>query len=100
MAFNEKHPDFGQHAMFYVNMDKGDKTFEGAGTLKERFEILLAQGFELGNHTWGHVKYSEPVNNFSIKFKRAWAKIRKRPMKFTRFRVLLIGAAIWTCACK
>lgn len=78
MAFNEKHPDFGQHAMFYVNMDKGDKTFEGAGTLKERFEILLAQGFELGNHTWGHVKYSEPVNNFSDKIQESLGKNQEK----------------------
>ncbi len=59
MAFNEKHPDFGLKGMFYVNMDKENKTFEGAGTLKERFELLESIGLELGTHTWGHVNYTK-----------------------------------------
>ncbi|NLX63590.1 MAG: polysaccharide deacetylase family protein [Clostridiaceae bacterium] len=63
MAFNEKHPDFGLKGIFYVNMDIGDNTFKGAGTLRERFEILQSLGFELGNHTWGHVDYTDPKNN-------------------------------------
>ncbi|HPU21859.1 polysaccharide deacetylase family protein [Thermoclostridium caenicola] len=57
MAFNEKHPDFGLKGIFYVNMDIGDNTFKGAGTLKDRFEFLLEHGFELGTHTWGHINY-------------------------------------------
>lgn len=57
MAFNEKHPDFGLKGIFYVNMDIGDNTFKGAGTLKDRFEFLLKHGFELGTHTWGHINY-------------------------------------------
>lgn len=59
MAFNEKHPDFGLKGIFYVNMDIGDKTFKGAGSLKDRFEILLDLGMELGTHTWGHVNYKK-----------------------------------------
>lgn len=58
LRFNEKYPDFGLKGIFYVNMNIGDNTFQGAGSLKERFEILLDLGFELGNHTWGHVKYN------------------------------------------
>ncbi|NLY18294.1 MAG: polysaccharide deacetylase family protein [Clostridiaceae bacterium] len=54
LKFHEKHPDFGLKGIFYLNMDKENKTFEGAGTLKERLEILLSYGFEVGNHTWGH----------------------------------------------
>jgi len=57
MAFNEKHPDFGLKGIFYVNMDIGDNTFKGAGTLKDRFEFLLEHGFELGTHTWCHINY-------------------------------------------
>ncbi len=59
MKFNEEHPDFGLKGIFYINMDIGDNTFKGAGTLRERFEQLQALGFEIGSHTWGHVKYSE-----------------------------------------
>jgi len=58
IKFNEKHPDFGLKGIFYLNMDKEDKTFEGAGTLKERLEILLSYGFEVGNHSWGHFDFS------------------------------------------
>jgi|BioPla2DNA2_1021312.scaffolds.fasta_scaffold00589_4 peptidoglycan/xylan/chitin deacetylase (PgdA/CDA1 family) len=63
MAFNEKHPDFGLKGIFYVNMNIGENTFEGAGTLSERFEMLQSLGFELGNHTWGHVNFTKPENN-------------------------------------
>ncbi|NMA65410.1 MAG: polysaccharide deacetylase [Clostridiaceae bacterium] len=59
LRFNEKYPDFGLKGIFYVNMNIGDNTFKGEGSLKERFEILESLGFELGNHTWGHVKYNE-----------------------------------------
>lgn len=58
IKFNEKHPDFGLKGIFYLNMDKEDKTFEGAGTLKERLELLLSLGFEVGNHSWGHFDFS------------------------------------------
>lgn len=58
LAFHEKHPDFGLKGIFYVNMDIGDNTFKGAGTLRERFEILESLGFEIGTHTWGHVDYT------------------------------------------
>lgn len=59
VAFNEKHPDFGLKGIFYVNMDIGDNTFKGAGSLKERFEYLQSLGFEIGTHTWGHVDYKK-----------------------------------------
>ena len=59
LKFNEKYPDFGLKGIFYVNMNIGDNTFKGAGTLRERFEILQSLGFEIGNHTWGHVKFNE-----------------------------------------
>lgn len=62
MAFNEKHPDFGLKGIFYVNMDIGDNTFKGAGTLKDRFQFLLDNGLELGSHTWGHVNYRTQAN--------------------------------------
>lgn len=58
IKFNEEHPDFGLKGIFYLNMDKGDKTFEGAGTLRERIETLLSYGFEVGNHTWDHFDFT------------------------------------------
>ncbi|NLU51384.1 MAG: polysaccharide deacetylase family protein [Clostridiaceae bacterium] len=57
IEFNKKYPDFGLKGIFYVNMDIGDNTFKGEGTLRERFEILEDLGFEIGTHTWGHVDY-------------------------------------------
>lgn len=66
IKFNEKHPDFGLKGIFYLNMDKGDKTFEGDGTLKERLEILLSYGFEVGNHTWGHFDFTTAQNRQQI----------------------------------
>jgi peptidoglycan/xylan/chitin deacetylase (PgdA/CDA1 family) len=59
IKFNEKHPDFGLKGIFYVNLDTGDNTFKGEGSLKERFEYLENLGFEIGNHTWGHVDYTK-----------------------------------------
>lgn len=66
IKFNEKHPDFGLKGIFYLNMSNGDKTFEGAGTLKERLEILLSYGFELGNHTWDHFNFTNAKDRQQI----------------------------------
>ncbi len=77
-AFNEKHPDFGLKGIFYVNMDIGDNTFAGEGTLKERFEILQNLGFELGTHTWGHVDYTEPKNNSAQKIQESLGKNQEK----------------------
>jgi len=78
MAFNEKHPDFGLKGIFYVNMDIGDNTFEGAGTLRERFEILQSLGFELGSHTWGHVNYTKPENNSAGRIQESLGKNQEK----------------------
>lgn len=78
MAFNEKHPDFGLKGIFYVNMDIGDNTFEGSGTLKERFEILQSLGLELGNHTWGHVNYTEAKNNSAERIQESLGKNQEK----------------------
>ncbi len=76
MAFHEKHPDFGLKGMFYVNMDKENKTFEGAGTLKERFELLEGMGLELGTHTWGHVNFTK--KNTAAEVQESLGKNQKR----------------------
>ncbi len=77
-AFNEKHPDFGLKGMFYLNMDIGDNTFKGEGTLKERFEIIQSLGFELGTHTWGHVDYSENKFMSSDKIQESLGKNQEK----------------------
>lgn len=69
MAFHEKHPDFGLKGIFYLNMDKELKTFEGKGTLEERLNILLDLGFEVGNHTWGHFNLTTAKDKAQIQEK-------------------------------
>jgi hypothetical protein len=69
MAFHEKHPDFGLKGIFYLNMDKELKTFEGAGTLKERLTTLLDLGFEVGNHSWGHFNFEKSTDRAQIQEK-------------------------------
>lgn len=66
LKFHEVHPDFGLKGIFYLNMDKENKTFEGAGTLKERLDILLGYGFEIGNHSWGHINFETVSNKTQI----------------------------------
>lgn len=66
LKFNEKYPDFGLKGIFYLNMNLEDKTFEGAGTIKERLEILLSYGFEIGNHSWGHFDFSTSTSKQQI----------------------------------
>jgi hypothetical protein len=57
MAFTETHPDFGIGGTFYLNMDIYNSVFAGEGTLTDRFDFLVKNGFELGNHTWEHVDF-------------------------------------------
>lgn len=52
MKFNEQHPDFGMAATFFVNGN--NDPFKGAGTQAERFEYLIANGCDIGNHTYSH----------------------------------------------
>lgn len=51
--FNKQHPDFGLKGTFYVNL--GLKTFEGKGTVSDRLNYLINEGFEIGNHTLTHI---------------------------------------------
>lgn len=57
MTFADTHPDFGIGGTFYLNMDIYNSVFAGEGTLTERFDYLVKNGFELGNHTWEHVDF-------------------------------------------
>ncbi len=58
MSFSQSYPDFGLEGTFNLNMDMGEATFRGAGTLKERLDILTGLGLDLGTHTWGHVDFT------------------------------------------
>lgn len=55
--FYEEHPDFGKNAVFYINGD--DDPFAGAGTFNERLQYLIDNGYEVSNHTYGHVHLSQ-----------------------------------------
>lgn len=50
--FYEEHPDFGKAATFFVYGDSD--VFRGAGTVNERFEYLINNGYDIGNHTKSH----------------------------------------------
>jgi peptidoglycan/xylan/chitin deacetylase (PgdA/CDA1 family) len=66
LKFHQRYPDFGLKGIFYLNMDLGEKTFAGAGNLKERLEILLSYGFEAGNHSWGHFNFETSTSKQQI----------------------------------
>lgn len=66
LQFHEEHPDFGLKGIFYLNMDKEGRTFEGAGALEERLQILLGYGFEVGNHSWGHFQFADSKSREQI----------------------------------
>lgn len=55
-AFYKEHPDFGLNGTFYIN---GTAIFSGEGTVKERLEYLIREGFEIGNHTYTHVNFKK-----------------------------------------
>lgn len=54
--FAKEHPDFGKTAALYIN---GGGIFEGAGTVEERLNWLVDNGYDLGNHTSTHAKLSK-----------------------------------------
>ncbi|QUI24761.1 polysaccharide deacetylase family protein [Vallitalea pronyensis] len=49
--FAKDYPEFGKEATFYIN---GGKIFDGAGTVEERLNWLVDNGYGLGNHTATH----------------------------------------------
>lgn len=49
-AMAAKHPDFGKAGTFYV-LPSG---FEQDEAIAEKFQFLVANGYEIGSHTWGH----------------------------------------------
>lgn len=56
-TFCDERPDFGKAAIFYINGYQG--AFSGAGNLSERFQYLIENGYEIGNHTYSHSNLSK-----------------------------------------
>ncbi len=48
--FYKEHPDFGRNAIFYLNSN----AFRNEETVKKKLEYLIANGYEIGNHTYNH----------------------------------------------
>lgn len=49
-AFYKEHPDFGRNAIFYLNA----YAFGESEHLEWKLDYLLENGYEIGNHTFGH----------------------------------------------
>lgn len=49
-AFYEVHPDFGRNAIFYLNK----VPFKDKELAQQKLDYLVANGYEIGNHTIGH----------------------------------------------
>lgn len=49
--FSEEHPDFPMRGTFYI---MSTNFFGSTGTLRQRLEFLIDQGFEIGNQTKNH----------------------------------------------
>ena len=49
--FSEEHPDFPMRGTFYI---MSTNFFGSTGTLRQRLEYLVSQGFEIGNQTKNH----------------------------------------------
>lgn len=54
--FSKKHPDFGKAATFYVYYPV---PFRQKELIKEKFEFLAKNGYEIGNHTYTHETLSK-----------------------------------------
>ncbi len=55
-AFSKEHPDFPMKATFYLNAGEPFKQ-EGLGTYKLKY--LVDNGFEIGNHSYGHENFKK-----------------------------------------
>jgi hypothetical protein len=64
LAFAQAHPDFGVAGTFYMNMDVN--FFAGEGSKQERLQTLLALGYDIGTHTWGHVDFTKMTDPVAI----------------------------------
>lgn len=55
-AFYEEHPEFGRHAIFYLNKDN---PFGQPEYLSSKLSYLIENGYEVGNHTMHHLSLAE-----------------------------------------
>ena len=60
-----KHPDFGKNAILYINGHEGtfkDEKSDSSITLEEKIKWLFDNGYEVSNHTSGHLNIKKPIN--------------------------------------
>jgi len=57
MAFAKTHPEFPVHGTFFVNPGTG--VFGQRAFVKQKLDLLVQLGSEIGNHTYSHPKFSE-----------------------------------------
>ncbi len=50
--FYEKHPTFGRNATFFVY--NSQDMFNGYGTLMDKYNYLIYNGYDIGNHSYSH----------------------------------------------
>ncbi|MDO4754697.1 MAG: polysaccharide deacetylase family protein, partial [Bacillota bacterium] len=62
-AFYKQHPDFGRHAVFYIN----DGAFGEPQYLEWKLKYLHENGYEIGNHTLSHTAL-DTLNAEGIRF--------------------------------
>lgn len=66
--FYSNHPDFGKNAIFFINGHNA--TFQGKDktiTLEERINWLLSHGYEVSNHTDGHINIKNSTPETIVK---------------------------------
>lgn len=56
-AFKKEHPDFGLTATFFVY---GKVPFEQEAYISEKFNYLVKNGYDIGNHTLDHNDFKSP----------------------------------------
>lgn len=54
--FYESHPDFGRHAIFYLN---GGVPFGQEAYVQKKLDYLREHGYEIGNHSYRHENLSQ-----------------------------------------
>lgn len=54
--FKKKHPDFGQGGSFFVYYSN---PFRQKELIKEKYDFLIKNGYEIGNHTYTHENLGE-----------------------------------------
>ncbi len=57
LAFHQKHPDFPIEATFFLN---GQSPFGQPEHVREKLELIVSRGMDIGNHTTVHANLTDP----------------------------------------